>query len=179
MHYLIDGYNLLHHAGRLLGNRAANLEQARLDLLQLLLGRFGSETPTVTVVFDARRATRSGRERQDHAGIEVYFTRLEEADDLIETIIKQAAAPEQLTIVSNDHRIKEAARRRRCPVVECVEFWASLTEKPRPAAAHRATEPERPELSAEEVAAWEKEFGDLDEDAGFKELFGPDFETEQ
>lgn len=177
MHYLIDGYNLLHHVGRLQTGRAANLEQARLDLLQLLLAHFGSAASSVTVVFDARRATGPvGKERQDHAGIEVCFTRLEEADDLIEETIRKAAAPEQLTVVSNDRRIKESARRRRCPVTECVEFWASLMEKPHPAAARRANEPERPVLTADEVAAWEKEFGDLDSDAGFKELFGPDFE---
>jgi predicted RNA-binding protein with PIN domain len=179
MHYLIDGYNLLHQVGRLQGKRTANLEQARLDLLQLLVARFGSEAPPVTVVFDARRAVGSGRERQDHAGIEVRFTRLEEADDLIEELIRKAAAPEQLTVVSNDRRIKEAARRRRCPVIECVEFWASLTEKPHPAGPGPPREPERPALSAEEIAAWQKEFGDLDTDAGFKELFGPDFEGEQ
>ena len=56
MHYLIDGYNLLHHVGRLQGNRSANLQAARLDLLQLLLSHFGSEASSVTVVFDAQRA---------------------------------------------------------------------------------------------------------------------------
>jgi predicted RNA-binding protein with PIN domain len=180
MHYLIDGYNLLHHVGRLLGNRPANLELARLDLLRLLLERFGDEASSVTVVYDAQGAPPTVRDRQDHGGIDVRFTRFEEADDLIEALIRQAAAPEQLTVVSNDRRIKEAARRRRCPVVECVEFWASLTQKPEPSASPcPATEAERPALSPEEIAAWQKEFGDLDSDAGFKELFGPDFEEKE
>src|SRR5436190_7072484 len=100
MHYLIDGYNLLHHSGRLLGKRPANLELARLDLLRLLVTHFGSAASSVTVVFDARRATGPVRERQDHAGIEVCFTRFEEADDLIEEMIRKAAAPGQLTVVS-------------------------------------------------------------------------------
>src|SRR2546423_14870289 len=88
MHYLIDGYNLLHHAGRLLTKRGANLEAARLDLLRLLHGRFGKEPVKVTTVFDARHAPPNVPAQEDYFGIEVRFTRFEEADDLIEAIIR-------------------------------------------------------------------------------------------
>jgi hypothetical protein len=60
-----------------------------------------------------------------------------------------------------------------------VEFWASLMQKPAQSAPVRPVrEAERPAMTAEEIAEWEKEFGDLDSDAGFKELFGPDFEEQ-
>jgi len=105
----------------------------------------------------------------------VRFTRCEEADDLIEQRIRETTAPPRLTIVSNDRRLKEAARRKRCPVMECVAFWASLIEKPR-VDREPADEPERPPASSADVEHWVKEFGHLDADVRFKELFGPDFE---
>src|SRR5262245_12645208 len=108
MHYLIDGYNLLHHVGRLQAGRG-NLEAARLDLLRLLQSRFADQPDEVTVVFDARKAPPGIKDQQDFHGIEVRFTRGEEADDLIEELIRTTAAPPQLTVISNDRRIKDAA----------------------------------------------------------------------
>jgi predicted RNA-binding protein with PIN domain len=174
MRYLIDGYNLLHHVGRLQPGRG-NLGAARLDLLRLLHQRFKDEAVQVTVVFDARKSPPAVKDQEDYHGIEVRFTRYEEADDLIESVIRSVSAPQLLTVVSNDRRIKEAARRRRCGEMECVEFWATLIEKPRPARAAPAAEPERPPQSGAEVEHWVKEFGDLDGDAGFKELFDDGF----
>jgi predicted RNA-binding protein with PIN domain len=179
MHYLIDGYNLLHHVGRLPSKRAANLELARVHLLQLLHSRFSSEAAQVTVVFDAQRAPPNVPKQDSYLGISVHFTRYEEADDLIETIIRKVATPLQLTVVSNDRRIKEAARRRNCPVVECVEFWEMLLHKPKaqPAPA-AASESERPVQSREEVDEWVREFGDLEDDPGYRELFGDEMMEE-
>lgn len=174
MHYLIDGYNLLHHAGRLLAKRSANLEAARLDLLRLLHGRFGKEPVKVTAVFDARHAPANVPQQEDYFGIEVRFTRFEEADDLIEAIIRKVATPAQLTIVSNDRRIKEAARRRRCPVMECVEFWETLLHRPRDEMKPAAPDSERPAMTRGEVDAWVREFGGLEDDPGYRELFGGD-----
>ena len=51
MHYLIDGYNLLHALGRL--QTRTGLEKARLRLLSRLHTAFGNESVHVTVVFDA------------------------------------------------------------------------------------------------------------------------------
>ncbi len=175
MHYVIDGYNLLHHVGRLQTKRSANLEAARLHLLQLLQNRFATEPAVqVTVVFDAQRAPADAPKQESYLGIAVHFTRYEEADDLIETIIRKVSTPQQLTIVSNDRRLKEAARRRNCPVVECVEFWEMLLHKPRGQAKPAVQESERPVPSREEVDEWVKEFADLENDPGYRELFGDD-----
>ena len=172
MHYLIDGYNLLHHAGRLLGKRHANLEAARLDLLRLLHGRFGKSADRITAVFDARRAPGNVPDAEDYFGIEVRFTRFEEADDLIESIIRKVSNPQQLSIVSNDRRIKEAARRRSCAVVECVEFWELLLARPKDEPKRAVPESERPAMTSQEIDDWVKEFGDLEADPGYRELFG-------
>lgn len=175
--YLIDGYNLLHHVGLLTGRVGpSGLEKARRALLGHLSGRCGEHAADVTVVFDAQRAPPTATDALDYQGIHVYFTRSEEADDLIERMIGHAATPKLLTVVSNDHRIRDAARRRHCPVAECVEFWETLGRRTPPRPDPADSEGKRERISRREMQEWLEEFGDLDDDADFKELFGPDFD---
>jgi uncharacterized protein len=175
MHYLIDGYNLLHHVGLLSGRVGpAKLDKARRALLGHLSGRLGDEAVNVTVVFDALRAPPGADEVLEYQGVRVLFSRREEADDLIEELIRRASAPKLLTVVSNDRRIRDAARRRRCGVVECVDFWTSLCRRT-PAAPDSAVDAERKResVSRGEAEDWAKEFADLGDDPDFKELFDP------
>jgi predicted RNA-binding protein with PIN domain len=174
VYYLIDGYNLLHHVGLLSGRVGpSKLEKARRALLGHLSSRLGAEAANVTVVFDALRAPPGAADVCEFQGIHVLFSRYEIADDLIEELIRATPAPKRLTVVSNDHRIRAAARRRRCPVVECVDFWTSL--HPRQAETDSAAqgEPKRERVSRGEAEEWAKEFADLDDDPAFKELFNP------
>src|SRR4051812_9911239 len=107
MHYLIDGYNLLHHVGLLSGRVGpTRLAKARLALLGHLSDRLGSEAANVTVVFDALRAPPRAADTLEHRGIRVFFPRYEEADDLIERLIRRASVPKLLPVVSNDRRIR-------------------------------------------------------------------------
>lgn len=163
MHYLIDGYNLLYQVGRLQTGRSAHLDSARLELLRLLQSRFKDEQVQITVVFDARGAPSSVREEQDYHGIEVRYTLRQEADDLIETMIRSASSPKKLTVISNDRRLKEAARRRGCPSMEGLEFWELLTHRPR-AESPPLTQEKPPTLSQEDVAEWLREFGEVEDD---------------
>ncbi|MBI1914122.1 MAG: NYN domain-containing protein [Planctomycetes bacterium] len=175
MHYLIDGYNLLHHVGLLSGRVGpTKLEKARRALLGHLSGRLGTEAANVTVVFDALRAPPGVDDALEYQGIRVLFSRYEIADDLIEELIRRASAPKLLTVVSNDRRIRDAARRRRCPVAECVDFWESLHQRtPAPADPAVEGEPKRERVSRGEAEEWAKEFEDLGDDPDFKELFNP------
>lgn len=174
MHYLIDGYNLLHQVG-LLGGRAGplGLEKARQALLAQLSRFSGRETARITVVFDAVRAPPTAADALTVNGIQVFFTRFEEADDLIERLIRSTAVPKRLTVVSDDRRIREAARRRQCVVAECVEFWLSLEERGKAPEAPASDEANRDSVSESELQQWLKEFGELNDDAAFKELFDP------
>ena len=118
MQYLIDGYNLLHAMGRL--QARTGLEKARQRLLSLLHGAFGNESASVTVVFDAADPPAGATEVQDYRGIQVRFAVYQDqTDDLIELIIQRDSAPRQLTVVSDDHRLQKAGRRRHCPVMGC------------------------------------------------------------
>src|SRR5262245_56372648 len=98
------------------------LQKARLGLLGLLSSSYQDEAPSVTVVFDAAGALPGGTEEQEYQGIHVRFARQEEADDLIEDLIRHDSAPRHLTVVSDDRRIRHAAQRRHCIVQRCDEY---------------------------------------------------------
>jgi uncharacterized protein len=179
--YVIDGYNLLHAMG-VLGGRAGphGLEKARGQLVGLLRGGFGEQAGAVTVVFDAAKAPPGMHAELDDRGVHVLFaTHHQQADDLIEELVKESSAPKTLEVVSDDHRIQQSAKRRGCKVRGCEEFLAWLhrhrREKGKPA--------ERPEkknkLSKEDVDSWLAEFADVERDPRLKKAFETfEFETE-
>jgi predicted RNA-binding protein with PIN domain len=176
MSYLIDGYNLLHAMG-LIRQRAgpAALEKARRRLLGLLKGAFRDEADSVTVVFDAARAPAGASEAEEWEGIHVrYAVRQPQADDLIEMLIRADSVPGRLVVVSDDHRIQQAARRRHCPTAGCVDFLETLERRQRKRRQRVAGEDgKRDSQTQQEVQHWLAEFADLNDDPRMKELFDP------
>ncbi len=170
MRYVIDGYNLLHAMGVLLGRAGPHrLESARLALLDRVLALHGDRAADVTVVFDAAKAPARVEAEQDHKGVRVLFALHEEADDVIEALIRSEPAPHQLTIVSDDRRLREAARRRKCVSTGCLDYLEQVGRPPPPT--RDADGPAKPQrLSAEEMQLWMKEFADLADDPRFKGL---------
>ena len=161
MLYLIDGYNLLHAMGVLHGQVGpTGLEKARLTLLGRLHGALGEAAAQVTVVFDAAHAPHGVAEEQSYHGIQVLFAvQQEQADDLIEDLIRRHSVPRRLTVVSDDHRIQLAARRRHCTVMKCADFLDEVErqrhDRPQPPA------PIKPEtISEDEAAEWLRTFTD-------------------
>ncbi len=176
MLYLIDGYNLLHAMGvarRRMGRDG--LEKARQNLLGVLHGSFGTESANVTVVFDAAHPPPGAAAEMVHHGIHVLFAiGMAAADDLIEDLIRKASAPRHLTVVSDDHRLQKAAKRRHCVVSSCGDFLEELERRRRPPAAAPEEQPVKPtKVSREETQHWLKEFADLADDPAFKELQDP------
>jgi hypothetical protein len=176
MRYLIDGYNLLHAMGVLSGRVGPHgLEKARLALLGRLLHLHAGDPGRVTVVFDAANAPPGAEREQEYKGVHVLFALREEADDVIEALIRRDSAPRQLTVVSDDRRLKEAARRRQCPSLGCLDY---LEHVGRPARRGPTVEVQaKPQaVSAEEARRWLEEFADLADDPklrGWVELDAP------
>src|SRR5207247_7725085 len=172
--YLIDGYNLLHAMGVLSGPVGPHgLEKARLRLLGLLHGSFAEESSAVTVVFDASAAPPGAVAEVEHRGIHVVFALgKQEADDVIERLVRTASAPKSLRVVSDDHRVQRAARRRHCVVMECEAFLVWLNRRRRQQGARAGETPEEREgLSAEEARQWLAEFGDVAKDQSLRAAF--------
>jgi predicted RNA-binding protein with PIN domain len=174
MAILIDGYNLVHALG-LIANQAgpSGLERARDRLLELLHAALGERSADATVVFDSHKRAPKHPAEQEFHGIHVHFSRHpENADDVIEQLIRSEPAPKQLTVVSDDHRIQRAGRKRSCHVVGCVDFIEELqkTRAPKPI----ATDVEKGEgLSEAERKALLREFADLDNSPEMKHLSDP------
>lgn len=164
MPYIIDGYNVLHALGLLRGRTGPHgLEKARLHLLGMLSGVYGDAATTVTVVFDAHHPRPGVEDQTDYHGLHVrYAAHHPAADDLIEELIRHDAAPRQLTVVSDDHRLRDAARRRHCRVVGCLDYLDELDRQRRK---HRSTpkSEEGERRSAGDAQRWLEEFADLGE----------------
>jgi len=174
MLYLIDGYNLLHAMG-ILGGRVGpqGLAKARLGLLGLLRGALGKDASSVTLVFDASGAPPGVVDDQEYQGIQVRFAvHHDQADDLIESLIRDCSAPKHLTVVSDDRRIQKAARRRRCPVLGCLDFLEELARHRRQGRLKVSKEAEKPPVHSKDLDGWLREFADLNDTAEMKELFG-------
>jgi predicted RNA-binding protein with PIN domain len=174
--YLIDGYNLLF---AYLGAPPARglsrgLERARRRLLELVHSRHDGEPAEVTVVFDAAHAPPGAPAELDYRGVHVVFTPAESADERIEGLIRKASAPRQLTIVTDDHHIQQAARRRRCTVLGCADYLGIIEGSVKAAAPQGETPAAKPQTaSPDETARWLGEFADLARDPAMKELADP------
>lgn len=146
MIFLIDGYNLMHAVG--LANRAmpaAQFDRARTRLLDWLADG-GKGRAELRVVFDALNAPAPSFETL-HRGVRVRFAFGQTADDLIEELIATESRPPLVTVVSNDSRVREAARRGGCSQLSCEEFTDWLLtpgERGAPAPASSSSE-EKPE----------------------------------
>jgi predicted RNA-binding protein with PIN domain len=176
MRYLIDGYNLLHAMGVLHGRAGpTGLEKARLRLLGLLRGTYGDQAPEITVVFDAAGAPRDAAEEQTFQGIHLrYAVRQPEADDLIELLIRQDSAPRELAVVSDDHRLQRAGRRRHCVVLGCQDYLEALNQQRRLLRQRLRETPEKTPLPGQkETQRWLNEFGGLEKDPDWQELADP------
>src|SRR5262249_55554145 len=122
MRLLIDGYNLLHVMGLMrprLGPEG--LLKARRALIGRLARALSANAHEVTVVFDASAAPPDVPREESQRGVHIYYAQRkgEEADDVIERLLQEDSAPKSLTMVSNDHRLIRAAKRRGATALAC------------------------------------------------------------
>ena len=164
MALIIDGYNLMYAAGILgRGIGPGGLERSRLALLNFVAEAIDAEElPTTTIVFDARHAPPGLPSMLVHRGMTVCFAaRHENADELIEELIRADSAPRRLTVVSSDHRLQRAAHHRRARAIDSDRWYSDMLRHraARGAAPSPATvKPTQP--AAGEVEFWLRQFAD-------------------
>jgi predicted RNA-binding protein with PIN domain len=163
MALIIDGYNLLHASGILGAGRGPGyLERSRAALLNFLVDSLEpSELAHTTVVFDAQQSPPGLPRTVQHRGLTVRFAeRGSDADALIEQLIAADASPKRLIVVSSDHRLHRAARRRKATAVDSDRWHAETLKRraQRQAADDSPLKPTEPQTEGE-IAFWLKQFG--------------------
>lgn len=164
--FLIDGYNLLNACGveAAPGSpRTPEVDRARQGLLDFLAEALTAEEVSRTmVVFDAHRPRWQGAVEERYRGLIVRFAvQYPDADTLLEQLIAQHTSPKQLTVVSSDHRVQRAARRRRAKFIDSEVWYAALCRRLR----NRRREGRQvgrdtgDRLEAESVESWLRTFG--------------------
>jgi uncharacterized protein len=166
MALLIDGYNLL-NVTDLFGVASAaetTLHASRRALLEFLAAVLDTKTRAeTTIVFDAAGAPPGLPRTMTHDGMTIHFARRHsDADEMIEELIEAHAAPRSLTVVSSDHRVQRAARRRGASYVDSDRWFAEMraSRKRAPQSGGGAAKP-LGKLSPEQVEYWLLQFGDV------------------
>jgi predicted RNA-binding protein with PIN domain len=141
--------------------RGTSLHRARTALLERLADIIDSETLSqTTVVFDGREAPPGLPRQFRHGTMQVLFaSRDREADELIEDLIGGESAPRRLTVVSSDHRVQRAARRRQAQAIDSQDWFARQSQRQPLAPLPGDAKPSGP-LSEQEVREWLNEFGE-------------------
>lgn len=134
MSFLIDGYNLMYAVGTPPppNGTPAALDAARTRFLSWIADSppVKADPAAVRVVFDAQNSKRD-HGTSTHRGVTVTYSFRQTADDLIEALISVHPHPERLTVVSNDGRLKEFARRNGCRHLSCTGFVDWLIAGPK------------------------------------------------
>lgn len=185
---LIDGYNLMHAMGTMrVGYGPGEFERQRMWFLKSISRNLSDrERERTTVVFDAPATSRGGVAESRVAGLTVVYAQSElEADDVLEELIAGHSAPKQILLVSSDHRLQRAARRRRGKFTDSEDFAALLEKREQRNEQTELVEPTAEEIrkqsglqSPTEVAAWVKVFGDIPEVEEVKRLAPPEIDIE-
>jgi predicted RNA-binding protein with PIN domain len=128
-YHLIDGYNLLHAAGLARETYGpGDYERTRYALLAKIAdGLDDASRERTVVVFDAFDPPPGVAPRFRFREMTVEFAvESGEADARIEHLIRRHSAPRQLRVVSDDIRLKQAAKRRGGAAVRCESFLRRL-----------------------------------------------------
>ena len=112
LHYLIDGYNLLHVTPQLKGLLRDNLEAAREALIEQA-AQFVAVSPNpVTLVFDGRGGHYATRHTRNGApSLEVvYSPERQSADTVIERLVYESPTRGNLVVVTADRGLRDLVR---------------------------------------------------------------------
>lgn len=140
MSVIVDGYNLLFAWGWVKNkSHPRGLIEGRQKLLEKLAYQISPASRKSTIiVFDAKsffqsRASNKESSSENTWGFDVRFAKsYDEADTMIEDLIRRDSNPKKLTIVSSDQRLIGAAQRRGCRAIRSQDWFDQLDTVYRP-----------------------------------------------
>lgn len=158
MSLLIDGYNLMYAAGIVgVGRGPGGLERSRYALIHTVAAGLGdADRATTTIVFDAAGAPPGLPSTIMCDGVSIRFAKgYGDADELLEELIVADHAPRKLTVVSSDHRVQRAAKRRRAIAVDS-DVWYEQFVREHKTAQREAADIAKPQavVDDDEVQFW-------------------------
>lgn len=124
---IIDGYNLIHRISA--GPPEKNLARLRKNLLIRLEPLVNVLASRITIVFDGRGKGLPNQEK-DSAIIDViYSTGGQTADSVIESLVWNAARPENILVVTSDRLIRDAAAAKGADTMASSLFISTMKEQ--------------------------------------------------
>ena len=134
MTWLVDAYNVIFSCKLLRASATTEeLNRARFELINQVSSWINRQSgSSAIVVFDAKNPPRECPNVFHRDQLTVMFAReFDEADDLIEKLIRKHSTTRQLTVVSSDRRLVNAAKRRKANHLDS-ETWFNLLIEPLP-----------------------------------------------
>src|SRR2546428_7278917 len=118
---IVDGYNIIFAWPELSAVKDVKLEDAR-DLLISILADYAALTrQKVTVVFDSHRRPDAEASQQNISGVEVVYSgRKTSADHVIERLLFEAKASDEVTVATSDGLQRDLALGRQIKTVSAL-----------------------------------------------------------
>jgi predicted RNA-binding protein with PIN domain len=110
--------------------------------------------------------------------MKVHFARRHsDADELIEELLEDFPAPRELLVVSSDHRVQRAARRRGADFIDSDKWYAEVraVRQRRQQDGEIPTAKSQSDISNDEIAYWVDEFADAPSDNTATNPFPPGY----
>jgi predicted RNA-binding protein with PIN domain len=138
MRVLIDGHNAM--AALKVGGKTHEAQRRNL------LRRVAEAEPQATVFFDARRAPAGVMDAMSELGVSVRYCRGREADTAILDIVRAAAAPGQIVVVTNDREVAGKVTQLGARAVAVTDFFGPR----RPLTSPGRRPPKKPEFTPQD-----------------------------
>lgn len=99
----VDGYNIINSWGALKEKSQISLEEARIELLEILSEYQHYSSIIIIVVFDAHQVKGNGGTEEEYKGIKVVYTKENEtADHYIERVLDEIGRIKRVRVATSD-----------------------------------------------------------------------------
>ena len=124
---IVDGYNIIFAWPDLAAVKDVNLQDAREMLIATLADYAAMTRQKVTVVFDSHRRPDAEASEQTISGVEVVYSgRKTSADHVIERLLFEARASDEVTVATSDALQRDLALGRKIKTVSALTLKAQV-----------------------------------------------------